>query len=213
MNFSIVPVDAARDAAVLHNWMSRDYARFWGMLDATQDAVQAEYARIDSDPHHHAWLGLEDGVPVFLAESYAPAHSPLAGLYAVQPGDTGLHLLVAPPEHPRSGFTAAVFRSVLDFLFAHHSTQRIVVEPDVRNVKIAALNARLGFEPAGVISLPDKEALLSFCTRADYHRALRALPESVRAVSPPPPLSSSLPQQDPLPVSASIPDAASGVTP
>ena len=170
MNFSIVSVDAVRDAPLLHDWMSRDYARFWGMLNASRSDVQTEYARIAADLHHHAWLGLEDGTPAFLAESYAPEHSPLAGHYSVQPGDTGMHLLVGPAQEPRSGFTTAVFRSVLDFLFADKSTERIVVEPDVRNTKIAALNARMGFVPAGIISLPDKDALLSFCTRADYAR-------------------------------------------
>lgn len=170
MNFTIVPVDAARDAALLHNWMTRDYATFWGMTAASRAEVQTEYARIAADPHHHAWLGLEDGKPVFLSESYAPAHSPLAGLYEVQPGDIGMHLLVGPTDHPRSGFTTAVFRSVLDFLFAHERTERVVVEPDVRNTKIAALNARMGFVPAKTVSLADKEALLSFCTRGDFAR-------------------------------------------
>lgn len=184
MNFNIVSVDAVRDAPLLHDWMSRDYARFWGMLNASRSDVQTEYARITADPHHHAWLGLEDGTPAFLAESYAPEHSPLAGLYDVQPGDTGMHLLVGPAEAPRSGFTTAVFRSVLDFLFADKSTERIVVEPDVRNTKIAALNARMGFVPAGIISLPDKDALLSFCTRADYARTGGA-PDS--PASPPSP--------------------------
>ena len=175
MSFTIVPVDAGRDAPLLHSWMTRDYARFWGMLNATRAMVQAEYDRIAADPHHHAWLGLDDGSPAFLMESYAPAHSPLAALYSVQPGDTGMHLLVGPPEKPKPGFTTAVFRSVLEFLFADERTQRIVVEPDVRNTKIAALNVRMGFVPAGIISLPDKEAVLSFCTRANHLRALRAL--------------------------------------
>lgn len=186
MNFTIVSLDAVRDAPLLHNWMSRDYARFWGMTHASRQEVESEYARIAADPHHQAWLGLEDGTPAFLAESYAPAHSPLAGHYAVQPGDTGLHLLVGPPEHPRSGFTTAVFRSVLDFLFAQQNTHRIVVEPDVRNGKIAALNARMGFIAAGTISLPDKDALLSFCTRRDYER-VRSLPLPGMFVSPPVP--------------------------
>lgn len=184
MNFTIVPVDAARDAPLLHNWMTRDYAGFWGMTTASRAQVEAEYIRIAADPHHHAWLGLENGSPAFLTESYAPAHSPLAGLYPVQPGDTGMHLLVGPAEHPRSGFTAAVFRSVLDFLFAHERTERIVVEPDVRNTKIAVLNARMGFVPAETVSLPDKDALLSFCSRSDYARARSRADAAVSAAEP-----------------------------
>ncbi|MDK1361504.1 GNAT family N-acetyltransferase [Arthrobacter sp. zg-Y1219] len=184
MNFTIVPVHAARDAPLLHDWMVRDYARFWGMTTASRAEVEAEYTRIAEDPHHHAWLGLEDGTPAFLMESYAPAHSPLAGLYEVRPGDTGMHLLVGPAEQPRSGFTTAVFRSVLDFLFAQERTQRIVVEPDVRNTKIAALNARMGFVPAKTISLPDKDALLSFCTRGDYARSRQSADAAVPAAHP-----------------------------
>jgi Acetyltransferase (GNAT) domain len=51
---------------------------------------------------------------------------------------------------------------------------RVVVEPDARNTKIQALNSRLGFRPAGVVTLPDKEALLSFCTQADFQSARTA---------------------------------------
>lgn len=180
MSFSLTPVDPARDAAVLHSWMRRDYARFWGMTAASQAEVAAEYTRIAADPHHQAWLGREEGVPVFLMESYAPAHSPLAGHYPVLPGDVGMHLLAGPPDHPRPGFTTAVFGSVLDFLFADPRTERIVVEPDVRNTKIQTLNARLGFLPAREITLSDKQALLSFCTRAGYAaaRTLSASPAS-----------------------------------
>jgi len=49
------------------------------------------------------------------------------------------------------------------------------VEPDARNSKIHVLNERLGFQPAGVVNLPDKEALLSFCARQDYLAARAAL--------------------------------------
>ena len=52
-----------------------------------------------------------------------------------------------------------------------------MVEPDARNHKIHVLNARLGFQPAGEVTLPDKQALLSFCTREAFHAA-RARPST-----------------------------------
>ena len=88
-------------------------------------------------------------------EEYVPSLSPLAALYSVQPGDVGMHLLVAPPAGPaRSGYTAAVMDAVLERLFAAPDVERIVVEPDARNTKIQALNTRLGFEPAGIVHSP-----------------------------------------------------------
>ncbi len=180
MMFEFRPVDPVADAPLLHSWMSRDYAHFWGMGSATLDEVRREYAGIDANPHHEAWLGLQGDAPAFLMESYDPAHSPLAGQYPVQPGDRGMHLLMSPPDNPRHGFTFAAFGAVMDFLFSApqtvqapqngqaQQTQRIVVEPDIRNSKIQALNERLGFQPHSRIELPDKTALLSFCTRQQF---------------------------------------------
>jgi hypothetical protein len=49
----------------------------------------------------------------------------------------------------------------------------VVVEPDVRNAKIQALNERMGFRKQRIVTLPDKEAWLSFCTRDQYATATR----------------------------------------
>ncbi|MHC6218894.1 GNAT family N-acetyltransferase [Arthrobacter sp. MMS24-S77] len=180
MTFTFRLVDPAADALVLHSWVSLEYARFWGMLSATVQDVVEEYSRIAASGHHQAFLGLDDGVPAFLMERYRPAESPLADVYNVLPGDTGMHLLVAPPsEAPTPGYTTAVMQAVMAYLFEDPETERIVVEPDVRNHKIHVLNQRVGFRPSGVVTLPAvepseerKQALLSLCTRADFHATL-----------------------------------------
>ncbi|XAS67749.1 GNAT family N-acetyltransferase [Micrococcaceae bacterium Sec5.7] len=176
MSFTFRCVEVEADAPLLHSWMTRQYASFWGMLTASVDDVVEEYSRIQSSGHHHALVGLDGGVPAFLMEEYLPGCSPLAGVYAVQPEDIGMHLLVAPASGgPRSGYTTAVMEAVLERLFEKPGVERVVVEPDARNTKIHALNERLGFQPAGVVELPDKQALLSFCTRADFHTAQAAI--------------------------------------
>jgi hypothetical protein len=142
------------------------------MLGCTIEDVVREYSTIQASGHHRALLGLDDGVPAFLMEVYRPESSPLAGVYAVRPGDLGMHLLVAPAAGPpRAGYTTRVMEAVLERLFADPGAERAVVEPDARNTKIHILNARLGFHPAGEVALPDKRALLSFCTREAFHAA------------------------------------------
>ena len=175
MSFTFRCFDPEADAPLLHSWVTRPYASFWGMLGCSVDDVVEEYARIQSSGHHHALLGLDGGVPAFLMEEYLPSLSPLAGVYAVQLGDIGMHLLIGPPAGPpRPGYTAAAMETVLDRLFAKDKVERVVVEPDARNHKIHVLNARLGFQPAGEVTLPDKQALLSFCTREAFHAARAA---------------------------------------
>lgn len=174
---TLEPVDPGAHAGLLHSWYTHPRSVFWGLGDATVADVLAEHRRIDVDPHHHAWLGRLDGVPLFVAESYDPAHSPLADHYAVRDGDIGMHVLVAPPglsASPggvRHGTTAAVFDAVLGFLFADPRVQRVVVEPDVRNEAVAARNAAAGFTESGLVTLPDKTARLSLCTRAAHRRS------------------------------------------
>lgn len=175
MTFTFRPVDPAADAPLLHSWVSRDYARFWGMQSAAVADVAAEYAQIQSSGHHSAVLGQEDGAPVFLMEHYDPARSPLHGLYPAHPGDIGMHLLVAPPLRPRPGFTTDVMTAVLEQLFADPAVTRVVVEPDAANHKIHTLNARLGFRKHALVRLPDKDAWLSLCTRQDFNDARRLL--------------------------------------
>lgn len=171
MRLTLEPVQPERDLALLHAWLTHPRSVFWEKQDATPDDLAREYDAITADPHQHAWLGTVDGEPQFLAETYDPAHSELAGLPELRPGDLGMHVLVAPPEAPaapRSGFTTAVFRAVMDFCFADPAVQRVVVEPDARNDKIVALNAAAGFVVARHVDLATKTAALSFCTREAY---------------------------------------------
>jgi siderophore synthetase component/RimJ/RimL family protein N-acetyltransferase len=165
----LVPLNLDLDLDLLHAWATHPRSHFWGRQGANLDRVREEYARIAANPHHHAWLGSDDdGTPLFLAETYDPAHSELAAHYPVRPGDLGMHLLVAPPTTRRSGVTSAVMRAVMDFCFADPRVERVVVEPDVRNEAIARKNAEVGFVEERLITLHDKVARLSFCTRSSY---------------------------------------------
>jgi RimJ/RimL family protein N-acetyltransferase len=84
-----------------------------------------------------------------------------------------MHVLVGPPVAPITGFTGAVFETIMDSLFSDPLVDRVVVEPDVRNTRIHALNERMGFRKHRVVQLPDKQAWLSFCTRDQYADAHR----------------------------------------
>ena len=186
MRFTFRDVDPVADAPLLHSWVTRPYASFWGMLSASVDDVAREYAGIQSSGHNRAMLGLDGGAPAVLMEDYRTASSPRAALYPLRPGVAGMHLLVAPPSSaPEAGFTTAVMDAVLARLFAQPGVDRVVVEPDVRNTRIHALNERLGFRPAGVVALPDKDALLSFCSRDDYLAARNTRPTTTAPLAAP----------------------------
>ncbi|UQX01268.1 GNAT family N-acetyltransferase [Streptomyces sp. RerS4] len=166
--FAIRPLDPFSDAELLHGWVTHPKASFWMMQDASLTEVEREYVRITTHEHHQAFIGLHEGRPAFLMESYDPAHLELVGLYDAEPGDVGMHFLVAPTDTPVSGFTRAVITTVMASLFADPAHRRVVVEPDVRNKAVHALNEAVGFVPEREVQKPEKVALLSFCTRERF---------------------------------------------
>ncbi|MGW6280754.1 GNAT family N-acetyltransferase [Kribbella sp. NPDC055071] len=167
------PFELTEDVSTLHGWVTQPYARYWGLLTASLQDVHAEYLKIEQSGHHRAFLGRHDGRPAFLMERYEPSYDEVGKTYDVAPGDIGMHVLVAPPVAPITGFTGAVFETIMESLFSDPLVDRIVVEPDVGNTKIHALNERMGFRKHSIVDLPGKQAWLSFCTRDQYADATR----------------------------------------
>ncbi|MER6299218.1 GNAT family N-acetyltransferase [Kitasatospora sp. NPDC001539] len=166
--FAVRPLDLDEDAALLHAWVTHPKAAYWMMQGLSPDEVTAEYRKIVEHPDHDAFIGLWQGRPAFLLERYDPARVELVGLYDALPGDVGMHFLCPATEQPVHGFTLAVITTVVGFVLADPAARRVVVEPDVRNTAVHALNAAVGFVPHGPITKPEKEALLSFCTREQF---------------------------------------------
>lgn len=104
--FSVRPLDPFADAGLLHGWVTHPKAAFWMMQEASLPDVEREYMRIAAHAHHEAFIGLHDGRPAFLMERYDPSELELVGLYDPEPGDVGMHFLVAPSETPCTGSPA-----------------------------------------------------------------------------------------------------------
>ncbi|GAA0579048.1 GNAT family N-acetyltransferase [Streptomyces crystallinus] len=159
-------LDPAGDADLVHSWVTQDRARFWGMRDADRAHVEETYAYVDSLPTHHAFLLLLDDEPVGLFQTYEPGADPLGECYEVRPGDVGIHILVAPAPGPaRPGFTGALMRSLIRYVLSDPAVRRIVVEPDVRNVKSIERMVRSGFVLGEEVAKPEKRARLAFLER------------------------------------------------
>lgn len=166
------------DIPLIHHWFQQPHAAFWCLQGSTVGEVRALYETKLANPHEGVLLGLIDGEPVMLVEAYDPRHDELAEHYAVQDGDRGMHIFVAPARVRRPGFTRRMFRAVMDLMFDELGARRVVVEPDIHNEKIRVLNRAHGFIEQGVVRLrqQDKLAALALCTAHDYHRARRLPP-------------------------------------
>ncbi|WP_030857308.1 GNAT family N-acetyltransferase [Streptomyces sp. NRRL S-37] len=173
----VLPLDPAADAPLLHRWVSEERAVFWGMNGLTVQRVAEIYAHLDTLDTHHAYLVLKDGEPAALLQTYEPEADRVGDCYPVEPGDIGIHLLLAPAGtgSPRPGWTAALTGVLAAYVLLGLGRERIVVDPDVANEKAVARFLRQGFTAGPVVVLPEidlpdvylpeKKAQLAFLTR------------------------------------------------
>ncbi|MDR4308172.1 acetyltransferase [Chelatococcus sambhunathii] len=175
--FAMRPLDVARDGATIVDWVKRPYALYWNMGAKSEAEILDFYEGLMASPHATAMIGEHAGAPAFLSELYDPAHDQVGEHYDPLPGDRGMHVLVAPAERPIPGFTLAVVRTIMAFIFEDPDARRVVVEPDIRNEKIHALNLAVGFIYDRPLAFREKTAHLAFCTRAQF---LASLPDGGR---------------------------------
>lgn len=171
-DFSLRHLRLDKDAPIVHDWVNREYAKYWGLVGTTVEQVRQAYREITEPEHAKAYLGFHNDTPAFLIECYRAAEDRIGTYYNARPGDHGMHILVAPAERRIPNFTWHVFTVVMDFMFSDESVERVVVEPDIRNEKIHTLNRRAGFVYDRQLELPEKTACLAFCTRSQYAAAL-----------------------------------------
>ncbi len=165
------------DIPMIHGWFQQPHAAFWCLQGASVAEVRELYVAQLESGFRDVHIGEIDGEPVVLAESYDPRFDQLADHYAVQAGDLGMHICVAPPRRVVHGFSRRVFQAVMDLMFDGLGAARVVVEPDQHNARIHTLNKTFGFVYRGHVQLREKVASLALCTRADYRTALQHLQE------------------------------------
>jgi RimJ/RimL family protein N-acetyltransferase len=159
------PVELKRDLELIQGWMHEPHVVPFWKLNLPHEAFRRHLEGALLDPHQALYLGLLDGVPMSYWECYWAADDVIGRYYPAHPDDQGVHLLIGPPSYLCKGLALPLLQTVVRGLFLFPGTQRVVAEPDSRNVRMIQVFTRCGFEPAGLIDLPDKRALLMMCDR------------------------------------------------
>ena len=171
-HFSLKKFEPQEDSAILHEWVTQAYAKYWGMLDHSERQVQDAYEKTCASSHTQVFLGYHNDQPAFLLEVYQAKNEAIAQHIEVEDGDLGMHILMAPPLKPIAKFSYCVFMTIMEFIFEKLEAKRILVEPDHENSKIHRLNKQLGFIHSKEIKLPDKQAYLATCSKLQFRQAI-----------------------------------------
>lgn len=169
--FRLVPVDPARDIALVSRWMNDPVvAEFWEL--AGEQAVTERHlgAQYGGDGRSVPCLGLLDGVPMSYWEIYRADLDPLARHYPARPQDIGIHLLIGGAADRGRGLGATLIRVVCDLVLDHRpGCTRVVAEPDLRNTPSVAAFLAAGFRLSAEVEVPGKRAALMVRDRSLRH--------------------------------------------
>ncbi len=177
--FTFLPLKIPDDISMLHHWFTQKRAAFWLMQDKTIEEVSQLYQEMMSSGHATAYIGWYQGRAVFLAECYDPKHDRIRSFYDVQSGDLGMHVFIGPSDQRIRHFSRMIFYALMRFMFHHLGAERVVVEPDINNEKIHALNRSVGFIYDRDIVFPEKVASLAFCCRQDFEQSMATTVEDI----------------------------------
>nr|WP_275402539.1 GNAT family N-acetyltransferase [Streptomyces sp. SID13031] len=174
-NFGLVriePLLPERDLDLIHAWVTADRATFWGMADQAREEILATYKFLDSVPTHHAYLIRLDDEPVALLHTYDPQADPAGTAYQIEPGDLGVHFLIAPGDR-RQNFTGNLLNALGNFLLHHQGHPRVIADPDATNAKAIDRLTRAGFTLGPEVTFTQhngipKTARLAFLTRQTF---------------------------------------------
>ena len=157
--FTLCPVKPDRDLPLIQRWMNDpDVARYWdldGPPERTNDHVRAQI----QSPHTQALVARLSGRAIGYWELYRAADDRLAGYYAVEPDDLGVHLLIGEGDCRGIGLGGVLLRALADAV-QREKPRRVVAEPDERNVASVRAFTTAGFAASGTLDLPEKRATL-----------------------------------------------------
>ena len=178
----IRPFNLDTDSTLLHDWVTREYAVFWGMQNYSLEGVKKEYQNLIQPNIYDVFVGVYKDKPTFILERYQPLLDPVGKYYKASKNDCGIHIIVAPlMGEIIKNFTWYLFTAITDFVFQNPTVSQILVEPDIGNKKMLALCERIGFETDRIIELPHKTAQLAFLKRGRYEQLKKEQKINIRS--------------------------------
>lgn len=165
---SFRPVRLAEDLERIHRWMNCPHVIPFWKLNFPLEKIHAHLTKAIADPHQVLYIGCLDGVAMSYWESYWAIDDIIAHYYPAAKFDQGIHLLIGETQFLGQGLALPLLRAMTMFQFQTLETQKIVTEPDARNMKMIHIFKKCGFQFQKEINLPDKKGALMFCDRVNF---------------------------------------------
>ncbi|MBV5262064.1 acetyltransferase, partial [Synechococcus moorigangaii CMS01] len=132
---SFRPVSLNSDLERIHNWMNQPHVIPFWRLNFSLEKFKSHLEKALKDEHQTLYIGSLNDQPISYWESYWAVDDIIGRYYPTQTSDQGIHLLIGEPSFLNKGLALPLLRAMTMFQFQNLKTQKIVTEPDARNLK------------------------------------------------------------------------------
>jgi hypothetical protein len=165
----IRPLCLERDVKTIHRWINELYAHRYRQMQGGIEELCRHYEKFLDSGNGYSLMCFLRNKPAAQVDFYDVAADEIKDQYDVQPGDHGIHVLMAPYRRPVPPLPANVIITCLSFLFTL-SIDRIIAAPDINNKKANALVKSIGFRFMKQVWLSYEPANLYCYNRRDFLR-------------------------------------------
>ncbi|MFD9392034.1 GNAT family N-acetyltransferase [Streptomyces sp. NPDC060000] len=160
--FRLVPVQLERDLSLVGRWMNDPaVAAYWELAGPESTTARHLRRQLADGGRSVPCLGVLAGRPMSYWEIYRADLDPLAHHYPARPHDTGVHLLIGGAADRGRGLGSRLLTAVTDLVLDRRpACDRVVAEPDLRNIPSVATFLDAGFRFFAEVDLPTKRAAL-----------------------------------------------------
>jgi RimJ/RimL family protein N-acetyltransferase len=155
------------DSALLVKWMTHPHVReFW---DQAWPAPRWDQVLSDqrAGDFSRPYLVLRDDRPFAYLEIYRTPRDVVSRCYRAEPHDLGLHLAIGALDDTGRGLGRELLRELAPaLLLADPACDRVLAEPDARNLPAQKMFVRAGFRFEAEVDLGHKTAALMVHDRA-----------------------------------------------
>lgn len=153
--------EGGADLDLIHRWMNTAHVSAFWQQDWPRDRWAEELGRQRTGTHSVPCLVDFEGTTIAYLEVYRVLRDRLAGYYAHDPADLGVHVAIGEQDRTGQGLGRRLLHAVAQgLLVADDECDRVVAEPDANNGPSVKAFQAAGFVPVGEIDLPEKIAAL-----------------------------------------------------
>ena len=146
---------APEHLGLLHGWLQQPHVReFWDDGHRTREQVRAHYS--DPDPDNASFVFTLAGLTAGYLQTYRVGSSSEYGQWRSPRGETwGLDLLLGAVADTGQGHGPQVIRAFIAFWQGQRPhLSRLLIDPDVRNIRAVRAYQKAGFSSVGEVSGP-----------------------------------------------------------